>query len=119
VYFLEDGKILKQTTSENGLFYFYDLNRNYSSKLIAKSVEPKQQVKIRILSYRLAINPLAAKSLNNIHVEEIVKETVKEEGKIKLREEAEKKFRKRLPQKEQIFLRKQTFPIGFKKKNDK
>ncbi|BEV03703.1 TonB-dependent receptor plug domain-containing protein [Chryseobacterium gambrini] len=94
VYFLEDGKILKQTTSENGLFYFYDLNRNYSNKLIAKSVEPKQQVKIRILSYRLAINPLAAKSLNNINVEEIVKETVKEEGKIKLREDAENEIPK-------------------------
>jgi TonB-dependent SusC/RagA subfamily outer membrane receptor len=94
VYFLEDGKILKQTTSENGLFYFFDLNRNYSNKLIAKSVEPKQQVKIRILSYRLAINPLATKYLNNINVEEIVKETVKEEGKIKLREDAEKEIPK-------------------------
>lgn len=94
IYLVQDGTILKQTTSENGLFYFSDLNRQYSNTLIAKSFQPKQQVKIRILSYKLPLNPIAKASLNNVNIEEIVKETVKEEGKMTLKKDVEKNVEK-------------------------
>ncbi|MCT2562038.1 TonB-dependent receptor plug domain-containing protein [Chryseobacterium herbae] len=92
VYLVQGEKILKQTTSEEGTFYFSDLKRDDYYKLVAKSFQPKQQVKIRILSYRLSVNPHAKKSLNNVNVEEIVKEAVKETGKIELRKDPEKKI---------------------------
>lgn len=83
VYLVEgDFKILKQTTSENGLFYFSDLNREYSYRIVAKSLRPKQKINVRILSFKLNINPLAKQSLSNIDVEEIVKEAaIKEKPK--------------------------------------
>lgn len=90
VFLIEGYKTLKQTTSEEGNFYFSDLRKGNSYKLVAKSFQPKQQVKIRILSYRLPVNPLAGKSLNNVNVEEIVKEAVKETGKIELRKDMER-----------------------------
>ncbi|MEC3875596.1 TonB-dependent receptor plug domain-containing protein [Chryseobacterium salviniae] len=79
VFLVRDSIILKQATSEDGLFYFSDLSRKYSQKLIAKSHRPKQQVKIRILSYKLPVNPLDKKTIHHVDVEEIVKETLKEE----------------------------------------
>lgn len=82
VFLVRDSIILKQTTSEDGLFYFSDLSKKYPLKLIAKSHQPKQQVKIRILSYKLPVNPLGKKTINNIDIEEIVKETLKEEKKV-------------------------------------
>ncbi|WP_223605642.1 TonB-dependent receptor plug domain-containing protein [Chryseobacterium sp. OSA05B] len=92
VYLLQGEKVLKQITSEEGTFYFSDLKRNDYYKLIAKSFQPKQQVKIRILSYKLSVNPLANNSPKNVNVEEIVKEAVKETGKIELRKDPEKKI---------------------------
>ncbi|KFF19136.1 TonB-dependent receptor plug domain-containing protein [Chryseobacterium sp. JM1] len=92
VYLIEGYKTLKQTTSEEGTFYFSDLKKDNSYKLVAKSFQPKQEVKIRILSYRLPVNPLAKKSLNNVNVQEIVKEAVKETGKIEMRKDPEKKI---------------------------
>ncbi|MCW3162541.1 TonB-dependent receptor plug domain-containing protein [Chryseobacterium oryctis] len=78
VYLVEEGiqnqKILKQTTTENGLFYFSDLEKYTHYKVIAKSFKPKHKVKIRLLSYKLNINPLVKQKLNNIDVEEIIKE---------------------------------------------
>lgn len=81
VYLIENySKIKKQITSENGLFYFSDLDGIYQHNLIAKSLNPKQKVKIRMLSYKLNINPLEKQSLENINVEEIIKEAeIKEE----------------------------------------
>ncbi|WP_390455245.1 TonB-dependent receptor plug domain-containing protein [Chryseobacterium sp. Alg-005] len=77
VYLVEDGvKILKQVTSENGLFYFSDLSGESAYTVVAKSIEPKRKVKIRILAYQLNINPLSKKSLNHIDVDEIIKEAV-------------------------------------------
>ncbi|PTT35425.1 hypothetical protein DBR28_12310, partial [Chryseobacterium sp. HMWF028] len=78
-----DKKILKQTVAENGKFYFSDLNAGNSYKIIAKSYQPKQKLKIRILSYNLDINPLEKQKLSNIDVEEIVKEAEKKEEVIK------------------------------------
>ncbi|OBW42456.1 A-macroglobulin complement component [Chryseobacterium sp. MOF25P] len=75
VYLIENySKIKKQITSENGLFYFSDLEGKYQHDVIAKSLDPKQKVNIRMLSYQLNINPLVKKSLENINVEEIIKE---------------------------------------------
>lgn len=75
VYLIENySKIKKQMTSENGLFYFSDLAGEYQHDVIAKSLDSKQKVKIRILSYKLNINPLVKQSLENINVEEIIKE---------------------------------------------
>lgn len=75
------SKIKKQITSENGLFYFSDLNRNEYYSVIAKSVDKKQKVKIIILSYKLNINPLTKQSLENIDVDEIIKEAEIKEKK--------------------------------------
>lgn len=71
--------ILKQAVAENGKFYFSDLNANNSYKIIAKSFQPKHQLKIKILSYNLDINPLVKQKLTNIDVEEIVKEAERKE----------------------------------------
>lgn len=90
VYLVNGSLIKKQVTSDDGTFYFSDLNGGNSYNLIAKSFQPKQEVKIRILSYKLLVNPLAKKVLNNVNVEEVVKEEVKETGKITLKEETEK-----------------------------
>jgi len=87
IYLVEGSRVLKQETSNEGTFYFSDLKQSYDYKLIAKSFQPKQEVKIRVLSYRLAVNPLAKKSLNNVNVEEVVKEALKEAGTIKLKAE--------------------------------
>ncbi|MGE8513995.1 MAG: TonB-dependent receptor plug domain-containing protein [Chryseobacterium culicis] len=76
-------KILKQTVSENGKFYFSDLNAGNEHKIIAKSFQPKHLVKIRILSYNLDINPLTKQNLSHIDVEEIVKEAEKKEKALK------------------------------------
>ncbi|MBW7674930.1 TonB-dependent receptor plug domain-containing protein [Chryseobacterium chendengshani] len=83
VYLVEnDSKILKQTTTENGLFYFSDLGRDNSYKIVAKSLQPKQKIAVRILSFKLNINPLVNQSLSNIDVEEIIKEAeIKEKPK--------------------------------------
>ncbi|MET3536168.1 TonB-dependent receptor plug domain-containing protein [Chryseobacterium limigenitum] len=78
VYLVNGSLIKKQVTSDDGTFYFSDLNGEDYYKLIAKSFQPKQEVKIRVLSYKLAVNPLAKKSLNNVNVEEVVKEAVKD-----------------------------------------
>ena len=72
-------KILKKAVAENGKFYFSDLNANNSYKIIAKSFQPKHQLKIKILSYNLDINPLVKQKLTNIDVEEIVKEAERKE----------------------------------------
>lgn len=78
VFLTEEGsdnrKIIKQTTTDNGLFYFTDLNRNVSYKIIAKSFQPKHTVNIRMLSYKLHINPLEPQKLKNVDMEEIIKE---------------------------------------------
>ncbi|CAI8769353.1 TonB-dependent receptor plug domain-containing protein [Chryseobacterium sp. IT-36CA2] len=74
-----DKKMLKQAVAENGKFYFSDLNAGNSYKIIAKSYQPKQKLKIRILSYNLDINPLEKQKLSNIDVEEIIKEAEKKE----------------------------------------
>lgn len=81
VYLIEgNSKIKKQITSENGLFYFSDLDGIYQHNLIAKSLNSKQKVNVRMLSYKLNINPLEKQSLENINVEEIIKEAeIKEE----------------------------------------
>ncbi|MDH6254409.1 TonB-dependent SusC/RagA subfamily outer membrane receptor [Chryseobacterium sp. H1D6B] len=83
VFLVKEGyanKVIKQSTSENGLFYFSDLDAEYPYKLIAKSFQPKQEVKIRIISYKLNINPLAKQKLTNIDVEEIIKEVTNKEN---------------------------------------
>lgn len=69
-----NSKIKKQVTSENGLFYFSDLNHNEYYSVIAKSEDKKQKVSVRMLSYKLNINPLVKQSLENINVEEIIKD---------------------------------------------
>ncbi len=75
VYLIENySNIKKQMTSENGLFYFSDLAGEYQHDVIAKSLDSKQKVKIRMLSYKLNINPLVKQSLENINVEEIIKD---------------------------------------------
>ncbi|REC40034.1 TonB-dependent receptor plug domain-containing protein [Chryseobacterium sp. 5_R23647] len=82
VYLIENhSKIKKQMTSENGLFYFSDLAGEYQHDVIAKSLDSKQKVKIRMLSYKLNINPLVKQSLENINVEEIIKEAEIKEKK--------------------------------------
>ena len=82
VYLIENyTKIKKQVTSENGLFYFSDLDGIYQHDVIAKSLNQKQKVKIRMLSYKLNINPLIKQSLQNINVEEIIKEAEIKEKK--------------------------------------
>lgn len=83
VYLVEgNSKIKKQITSENGLFYFSDLDGIYQHNVIAKSLDSKQKVNIRMLSYQLNINPLEKQSLQNVDVEEIIKEAeIKEEKK--------------------------------------
>ena len=75
----DNRKILRQTVAENGKFYFSDLNADDSYKIIAKSFQPKHQVKIRILSYNLDINPLVKQKMSHIDLEEIVKEAEKKE----------------------------------------
>ncbi|MFP3594381.1 TonB-dependent receptor plug domain-containing protein [Chryseobacterium sp. SIMBA_038] len=90
VYLVNGSLIKKQITSDDGTFYFSDLNGGNSYNLVAKSFQPKQEVKIRILSYKLAVNPLAKKSLNNVNVEEVVKEAVKEADKKLTNEEKNK-----------------------------
>lgn len=78
-----NSKIKKQVTSENGLFYFSDLNRNEYYSVIAKSEDKKQKVSVRILSYKLNINPLTKQSLENINVEEIIKDAeIKEKNSV-------------------------------------
>ncbi len=83
VYLVENhSKIKKQITSENGLFYFSDLDGRYQHDVIAKSLDSKKKVNIRMLSYKLNINPLVKQSLDNINVEEIIKEAeIKEKPK--------------------------------------
>ena len=81
------SKILRQTTTENGRFYFSDLNADNSYRVIAKSFLPKHKVQIRILSYDLDVNPLVKQKLSTINVEEIIKqaeikEVAKKESKI-------------------------------------
>ncbi|SMC96420.1 TonB-dependent receptor plug domain-containing protein [Chryseobacterium sp. YR221] len=78
-----DKKILKQAVAENGKFYFSDLNAGSSYKIIAKSLQPKHKLKIRVLSYNLDINPLAKQKLTNIDVEEIINEGERREETIK------------------------------------
>ncbi|PJJ67497.1 TonB-dependent receptor plug domain-containing protein [Chryseobacterium geocarposphaerae] len=78
-----NSEIKKQLTSENGLFYYSDLNRNEYYSVIAKAADKKHKVSVRILSYKLNINPLAKQSSENINVDEIVKEAeIKDKLKI-------------------------------------
>lgn len=83
VYLVEgNSKIKKQITAENGLFYFSDLNRNEYYTVIAKSLSKKQKANVRMLSYKLNINPLVKQSLENIDVEEVIKDAeIKEKPK--------------------------------------
>lgn len=82
VYLLEGKNVKKQTTSEDGLFYFTDLNANFSNTIIAKAIEKNKKAKIRLLSYKLQINPLQKQELTHINVEEIIKEAeIKEKPK--------------------------------------
>ncbi len=82
VYLVSENKILQQTTSEDGLFYFSDLENSNRNTLIAKSPKAKQEVKIRMLAYKLNVNPLEKQKLKNIDVEEIIKEVeIKEKPK--------------------------------------
>ncbi|MFL9833801.1 TonB-dependent receptor plug domain-containing protein [Chryseobacterium terrae] len=84
VYLVENqSKIKKQVTSENGLFYFSDLDGRYQHDVIASSLDSKKKVNIRMLSYKLNINPLVKQSLENIDVEEIIKEAeIKEKNSV-------------------------------------
>ncbi|WP_185113823.1 TonB-dependent receptor plug domain-containing protein [Chryseobacterium sp. Leaf405] len=84
VFLVEDGyngtnKMVKQVTDENGLFYFSDLSNAKPYKIIAKSFKPRHKVNIRILAYKLNINPLTKSEISNINVEEIVKEAVEKQ----------------------------------------
>ncbi|MCS4301112.1 TonB-dependent receptor plug domain-containing protein [Chryseobacterium sp. BIGb0232] len=72
---INDMQILKQTTAENGKFYFSGMKYSASYRVIAKSLKPRHKVKIRVLAYKLEINPLAEQKLKNIDVEEIIKES--------------------------------------------
>ena len=82
VYLLEGKSLKKQITSQNGLFYFTDVSKQNRPQIIAKSILPKKDVKIRILSYKLQVNPLEKQQLKNIDVEEIIKENlIKEKAK--------------------------------------
>lgn len=78
VFLTQEGyaskKIIKQITGENGQFYFTDLNKDLSYKIIARSLKPKHKVNIRIISYTLDINPLAQQKLLHIDMAEIMKE---------------------------------------------
>lgn len=82
VYLVEgNSKIKKQITSENGLFYFSNLDGVYQHTIVAKSLEKKQKVNVRILSYNLNINPLEKQSLENINLDEIIKDAEIKEKK--------------------------------------
>ncbi|WP_312076399.1 TonB-dependent receptor plug domain-containing protein [Chryseobacterium sp.] len=82
VYLLENKNLKKQITSENGLFYFTDLSAQYQHKIIAKPLDKNKKVKVRLLSFKLQINPLEKQNLKNIDVEEIIKEAeIKEKTK--------------------------------------
>ncbi|MCX8523820.1 TonB-dependent receptor plug domain-containing protein [Chryseobacterium formosus] len=82
VYLVEgNSKIKKQITSENGLFYFSDLDGVYQHTIIAKSLAKKQKVNVRMLSYKLNINPLEKQSLENINIEEVIKDAEIKEKK--------------------------------------
>ena len=75
----DDNAVLKQETTEDGRFYFSNLDSSKTNKIIARSKTPKQKVKIKILSYKLDVNPLSQKSdSRNIDVEELVNEAVSE-----------------------------------------
>lgn len=91
VYLIEgNSKIKKQVTSENGLFYFSDLDGIYQHNIIAKSLKPNVKVNIRMLSYKLNINPLVKQSLENINVEEIIKDAEIKEKKPSISQGIEK-----------------------------
>ncbi|WP_267402430.1 MULTISPECIES: TonB-dependent receptor plug domain-containing protein [unclassified Chryseobacterium] len=93
----KESKIVKQNTAKDGLFYFSDLQRDKSYKIIAKSLLPKHEVKVRILSYKLDINPLDKKKISHVDVEEIIKEAeIKEKPKELVKEIPKKQFQKPL-----------------------
>ncbi|WP_326984448.1 TonB-dependent receptor plug domain-containing protein [Chryseobacterium sp. MYb264] len=99
VFLLEENyresKILKQNTAKDGLFYFSDLQRDKSYKVIAKSPLPKHEVKVRILSYKLDINPLDKKKISHVDVEEIIKEAeIKGKPKESVKELPKQQFNK-------------------------
>ncbi|MCJ8155320.1 TonB-dependent receptor plug domain-containing protein [Chryseobacterium sp. SSA4.19] len=70
------SKLIKQVTGENGQFYFTDLTYSGNYKIIAKSFQPKQNIKIKMLAYRLNVNPLTKQNRNNVQVEEVIVEAV-------------------------------------------
>ncbi|MBD8082740.1 alpha-2-macroglobulin family protein [Chryseobacterium caseinilyticum] len=74
VYLYSGNSLKKQITSDNGLFYYSDLNAGEGNRVIAKALQPKKEVKIRLLSYKLQINPLEKQNLKNIDVEDVIKE---------------------------------------------
>jgi TonB-dependent SusC/RagA subfamily outer membrane receptor len=80
VFLLEEnykqGKIVRQVTSENGQFYFTDLEPYANYKIIAKSFQPKQKIEVRILAYKLDVNPLEKSKISNVDVDEIVGEVL-------------------------------------------
>ncbi|KQR91110.1 hypothetical protein ASG01_14600 [Chryseobacterium sp. Leaf180] len=84
VYLFSGKSLKKQITSDNGLFYFSDLNAGEGNRVIAKALQPKKEVKIRFLSYKLQINPLEKQILKNIDVEEIIKDAEVKEKKISI-----------------------------------
>lgn len=91
----KESKILKQNTAKDGLFYFSDLHREKSYKIIAKSLQPKHTIQVRILSYKLNINPLEKQKLSHIDVEEIIKEAeIKEKPKDIVKETPRQQFNK-------------------------
>ncbi|KAA0128440.1 TonB-dependent receptor plug domain-containing protein [Chryseobacterium sp. SN22] len=82
VFLLEENsygksKIVKQVTGENGTFYFTDLKGAVNYKIIAKSFQPKQEIEVRILAYKLNINPLEKQKIKAVDVEEVVAEAVR------------------------------------------
>lgn len=82
VYLFNGKSLKKQITSDNGLFYFSDLNAGEGNRVIAKALKPKKEVKIRFLPYKLQINPFEKQILKNIDVEEIIREAeIKEKPK--------------------------------------
>jgi TonB-dependent SusC/RagA subfamily outer membrane receptor len=94
VFLLEEnyskkGKIVRQVTSENGLFYFSDLESFANYKIIAKSFQPKQKIEVRILAYKLDINPLEKSKISNIDVDEIVGEVLERTDLKKLNQKIE------------------------------
>lgn len=82
VFLLEENsygksKIIKQVTGEDGTFYFTDLKGAVNYKIIAKSFQAKQKIEVKILAYKLNINPLETQKIKAVDVDEVVAEAVR------------------------------------------